>query len=173
MKKTKLLDLNDAIQHPGRHVEFDITAELSQDEELRLHRPVTGQINAVSAGNALLIKGDFQTAVVLKCSRCLMPVQVEISFNLEEHFAIEGTPAGHSSSRHARVDDEEPFQLFDGNSLRYEELIRQNLWLNLPMRPLCGEVCAGHYDGNDNSGKGRSEFSVLADLLGDEPGACK
>jgi uncharacterized metal-binding protein YceD (DUF177 family) len=169
MKRPKLIDLNDAIQHPGRQVEFDVSAALDEEEDLDLLDPVRGHLEAVSSGNVLFVKGDLHAEVVMECSRCLAPIPLQVDFKLEEEFPVMGTPAGHGGHDYAEVQEiDEPSPLFEGNQLRYEDLIRQALWLNLPMRPLCKEDCAGISEGGDADEHGRPEFKALSKLLDEE-----
>ncbi|HTQ08865.1 MAG TPA: hypothetical protein VMI31_02220, partial [Fimbriimonadaceae bacterium] len=48
-----------------------------------------------------------------------------------------GIPSSLNPNDFARVVPDEPFELFDGNSLLVEALLRQSLLLALPMQPLC------------------------------------
>jgi len=169
MRKPKLIDLNDAIQHPGRHVVYEISSGLEEEEDLDLLEPVEGTLDAVSTGNLLLVTGDLTAKVVLECSRCLNPVHISVPIGISEEFPVEGTPSGYGNREHAEVKEEsEPFPLFEGNQLRYEDLIRQSIWLNLPLRPLCSESCPGLADGDRSGEHGRPEFKALSRLLGDE-----
>ena len=166
MRKPKLIDLNDAVQHPGRHVSYDVSTSLDEEEDLDLLAPIEGPIDAVSTGNVLLVKGELTAKVVMECVRCLNPVNVEVEFELDEEFPIEGTPAGFGNRDYAEVKEvDEPAPLFEHNQLRYEDLIRQNLWLSLPLRPLCSEACKGLADTDGDGEHGRPEFSALKGLL--------
>lgn len=168
MRKPKLIDLNDAVQHPGRHVSFEVSTNLEEEEDLDLLVPVTGDLDAVSSGNMLFIKGDLRTRAVMECSRCLKPVQVDIELKIAEEFPIEGTPAGYGNRDYAEVKEEdEPYPIFDGNQLRYEDLIRQNLLVNLPIQPLCDEACEGLPKVGGDEHHGRPEFEQLGKLLED------
>ena len=97
MKKRKLLDLNEAIQYPGKHITFDVSTKLEEVEDLDLVEPLTGTLDAVSTGNVLLLSGSFQTRAVQECSRCLSPVEAAIKFDVAEEFPIGGTPGGSGS----------------------------------------------------------------------------
>lgn len=169
MRKPKLIDLNDAVQHPGRHVEYDVSTSLDEEEDIDLLEPIEGLIDAVSTGNLLMVKGDFTAKVVMECVRCLKPVTAEVKFVLDEEFPVEGTPAGFGNRDYAEVKEvDEPSPLFEHNQLRYEDLIRQNLWLSLPLRPLCSEACKGIGHSDDDGEHGRPEFSALKGLLEDD-----
>lgn len=163
MKKPKVIDLNEAIQHPGKHLEFNLSTNLEEEEDLDLLEPVTGTLRAVSTGNMLLVDGTFSTRAVVECSRCLAPVEVSVDFEVQEEFPVEGVPAEMGGFAHVETD--EPTPLFDGNGLLYEELLRQDLWLNLPTHPLCREDCPGIAQEVDDIEKERLKFSALSEIL--------
>ncbi|MCH8274280.1 MAG: DUF177 domain-containing protein [Armatimonadetes bacterium] len=173
MKKRKLLDLNEAVQHPGKHITFDVSTKLEEVEDLDLVEPLTGTLDAVSTGNVLLLSGSFQTRAVQECSRCLSPVEASIKFDVAEEFPIGGTPGGYGSGHYAEVSADEPSSMFEDNSLLFEELLRQVLWLNLPVRPLCGEQCPGLTARAETTDEGRPEFAALAELLDNREGCGK
>jgi len=61
MTREGLLDLNEAVQHPGKKLVFDVQTELQHEEDIDLLEPVTGQLRAVSTGNLLLVDADLST----------------------------------------------------------------------------------------------------------------
>jgi uncharacterized metal-binding protein YceD (DUF177 family) len=171
MRRDDLLDLNDVLQHPGRRVEVEITTELPDEADLDLVKPIDGFLEAVSTGNILLITGEFQTRVVLECARCSEPVEVDIKFNIDEQFPVAGVPSSYGSQDFAKVNADEPFELFEGNNLIVENLIRQALLVEIPIQPLCefgwdGDCPVAKAKGETaRPSGGRPEFSKLANLM--------
>lgn len=137
MLRDDLLDLNDVLQHPGRQLAVDISTELPEEEDLDLAEPIEGFLEAVSTGNMLLISGKFKAKVVIECSRCTGPIETEIDFELDEQFPVEGVASSLSHTEQAKVAPDEPYPLFEGNSLMVEALLRQTLLINLPYQTLC------------------------------------
>jgi uncharacterized metal-binding protein YceD (DUF177 family) len=137
MKRDDLLDLNDVLQHPGRKLAVDISTELPEEEDLDLLKPVEGFLEAVSTGNLLLITGKFNARAVLECARCTGPVEADIEFEVDEQFPVEGVPSSLMQQDFAKVVPDEPFEMFEGNSLMVEALLRQAFHLSLPLQPLC------------------------------------
>lgn len=137
MKRDGLLDLNDALQHPGRVIGVDLSTELPDEQDLDLVQPIEGWLEAISTGNQLLITGEFKCRCVAECARCSAAIEQDIEFRLEEAFAVDGTASMYSSDDFARVVDDEGGNLFHENSLQVENLLRQGLWLNFPVQPLC------------------------------------
>ncbi len=164
MKKPPVIDLNDAVQHPGKHLDFELSTILEEEEDLDLLEPVTGRLDAVSTGNLLLITGEFKTSAVVECSRCLAPVQSDIAFHVDEQFPVEGVPSSGGGNTFAHVEAEEPYPLFHGNNLLYEELLRQNLLLALPQQVLCSEDCPGIPKADGDEVHGHPAFEKLRQI---------
>lgn len=137
MKRDDLLDLNDVLQHPGRKLAVDISTELPDEAEIDLVKPLEGYLEAVSSGNLLLITGRFQTTAMVECARCSTPIEKEIEFAIDEQFPVEGVPSSYNAQDYARVVPDEPYELFEGNNLIVENLLRQGLLLEYPLQPLC------------------------------------
>ena len=177
MRREELLDLNDVLQHPGRKVAVDISTELDQEADIDLVTPLEGFLEAVSTGNVLLITGKFSARAVLECARCGGPLEIDVTFDVEEQFPVEGVPSSFNSQDYARVVSDEPFELFEGNNLIVEALLRQDLLVSLPMQALCEHGWEGPCPVAAQRGEkaqpssGRPEFSKLANLLKkeDEP----
>jgi uncharacterized protein len=137
MKRDDLLDLNDALQHPGRKIAVDLSTELPQEEDLDLVNPLEGFLEAMSTGNQLLITGEFKTRCVLDCSRCGAPIEQDVEFTMDEQFMVEGVPSMYAQDDHAKVVNDEEYPLFEHNHLIVENLLRQGLIINLPLQVLC------------------------------------
>jgi uncharacterized protein len=172
MKRDDLLDLNDALQHPGRVVAVDISTEMPDEADVDLVRPLEGFLEAVSTGNVLLVTGKFTTRAVLECSRCSGPIEQDVEFEVDEQFPVAGTPSSYASTDYARISpDDEPYELFEGNNLIVEALLRQNMIINMPIQTLCefgwDGVCpiALQRGASPKTEVKRPEFAQLASLL--------
>lgn len=171
MKSDDLLDLNDALQHPGRKVAVDLSTELPNEADIDLVEPLEGYLEAVSTGNMLLIEGEFKTKCVLECARCSGPLEVELQFKMDEQFPVEGVPSVYASDDYAKVVCDEPFELFEGNSLHVENLVRQGLLINLPLQPLCkygwdGDCPIEHQMGAERHVSGIGQKKLVFEDLG-------
>ena len=159
MKRDDLLDLNDALQHPGRVVAVDLSTELPQQEDLDLTAPLEGYLECVSTGNMLLVTGEFKAQCFMECARCGGPIEQKFEFKMDEQFSVTGTPSTYSHDDYAKVVDEEDFPLFEGNNLMVENLLRQGLLVNLPVQPLCEHG----WDGDCPQARERGDFHRSTD----------
>lgn len=171
MRSQGTLDLNEALQHPGRKIRFDVNSRLGPDADVELIDSVQGGLEAVSTGNLLLLSGEFTAGVIVPCARCGSPLEAPVSFEIDEQFAVEGVAACYGTGDQARVVADEPFPLFEGNSLILDALLRQSLIVSLPIQPLCKfgwdlpcpNDTAPHQLGGDVPG--RTEFQKLKNLI--------
>lgn len=170
MRRGDLLDLNEILQHPGRKLEVDISTELEGESGIELMSPLEGYLAAYSTGNMLMLSGEFSTTVMLPCARCSEPIEVAVTLEVDEQFPVEGTPSSYSHNDFARVKPDEPYALFDGNSLMVEALLRQDLLVACPVQPLCqygwdGDCPKAAGIQVKKAQEGRPEFQRLSNLM--------
>ena len=170
MTREGLLDLNEAVQHPGKKLVFDVQTELKHEEDIDLLEPVTGQLRAVSTGNLLLVDADLSTRAVLECARCSAPIELDLEFQMSDQFLVEGLPSAYSHEGYAKVVADEPEPMFQGNSLIFDSYVRQGLLLNLPAQPLCSGSwdgpCKGEVPKLEGAGEsGHPAFIALSSLI--------
>lgn len=127
---------------PGAVREFDF-AEAIPDlaGELHLHGPVTGHARLVRTSDGILVHSEHTAAVVLECARCLEDAQVEIEGEFDEEFLPTvdlrtGLPAEVPAVPDLPLIDEH-------HEINLDEVLRQNILTNLPLRPLCAANCPG------------------------------
>lgn len=178
MKREDLLDLNDVLQNPGRQLAVDITTELPDESDIDLVQPVEGFLEAVSTGNALLLTGKFTAKAVVECARCDGPLEIDLEFDVDEQFGVQGVPSSMNPQDMARVVPDEPYEMFEGNALMVENLLRQALLLAYPVQPLCeygwdGDCPKAKDSAVRKPAASRPEFELLANLIhaDEEPGS--
>ena len=103
--------------------------DLVEAEPVRLHVLNTGD-------RMLVVQGSAQFALMIPCSRCLEPVKVPFSLTLERALDMNQTDEDRVKDL-----DEQPY--LQGYNLDVDQLVRDELLLNLPMKVLCDEDCKG------------------------------
>jgi uncharacterized protein len=169
MTREGLLDLNEAVQHPGKKLVFDVRTELQHEEDIDLLEPVTGQLQAISTGNLLLVDAQLSTRAVLECARCSAPIELDVEFEMSDQFLVEGLPSAYSHEGFAKVVTDEPEPMFQGNALILDHYVRQGLLLNMPAQPICSASwdgpCKGDVPVTSGTGKpGHPAFEALMKL---------
>jgi len=102
---------------------------------------VEGKVTLVRTDRGILARATLHTEVGVTCSRCLSLFDCPLTLNIEEeYFPITDVVSGTSLSL-----PEEPgcFTIDERHVLDLTEAIRQYALLAIPMKPLCGEDCAG------------------------------
>jgi uncharacterized protein len=97
---------------------------------------VTARIMLESVREGILVTGEAATTGDAVCSRCLDPVRVPLTADLQELYAW--------SAQEAEVDDlGELGPHLDGENLDLGPAIRDGLILEMPPAPLCDPDCPG------------------------------
>lgn len=102
---------------------------------------VEGKVTLVRTDRGILARATLHTEVGVTCSRCLSLFDCPLTLNIEEeYFPSTDVVSGTSLSL-----PEEPgcFTIDERHVLDLTEAIRQYALLAIPMKPLCGEDCAG------------------------------
>lgn len=172
---------------------YELVEPLDQlDPELETLGPLVGTLTLLRTNSGVMASGEFSTALRVTCNRCLEPIAHEVRFTLEENF--HPTTEVHTG-RTLRPDEfEGDAQELEDNALVIDErhilhlgeVIRQNIWLALPMYPGCnwpgpgecpnltarlqeleGVRVVGAEDPDAGSGPVDSRWAALLDLNGE------
>jgi uncharacterized protein len=118
----------------------DITA---LDPDLIVMGPLMGVLTLTRTNSGVLATGEFGTAVQVSCNRCLAPIVLPVRFALEESFhptteVVTGRPL-RPDEYEGDVDelDDAALLIDDKHILDLAEVIRQDLWLAMPLAPGC------------------------------------
>jgi uncharacterized protein len=127
---------------PGAVREFDFSEPISDLEgELHLHGPVTGHARLVRTSEGILVHSEHEASVVMECARCLEDAPAVIHGEFDEEFLPSvdlrtGLPA--------EVPEIPDLPLIDEHhEINLDEVLRQNILTNLPLRTLCDAACPG------------------------------
>jgi len=102
---------------------------------------VQGEVRLIRTDRGILVQGRLDTQVELTCSRCLGLFVSPLTLDIEEEFF----PTMDVSSGASLPLPEESgcFIINEHHIIDLTEAIRQYVLLATPMKPLCGEGCAG------------------------------
>jgi uncharacterized protein len=103
----------------------------------RVH--LTGELLRASGG--ISFTGDIGTVARLQCSRCLeqFALPLELHFDLLYTTAPETEGAGESRVDEDRITESH----YDGERIDVGELLAEQIYLGLPLKPLCATDCRG------------------------------
>ncbi|HWH71905.1 MAG TPA: DUF177 domain-containing protein [Candidatus Sulfotelmatobacter sp.] len=130
----------------GNHKTFPVQVAVEAVEmagqDVVFDRPFTGEAVIWNAGDRLLVQASVAGEATIQCSRCLAPVTLPLEVSFEEEF-IEGTPGEQEDELDSEAEDERNVTYFSGDEIDLSEPLRENILLELPMKPLCSDDCAG------------------------------
>ncbi|HEX16499.1 MAG TPA: DUF177 domain-containing protein [Deltaproteobacteria bacterium] len=132
----------------GLEIELEGMEELSLkgpkgslEEEMRLASPVRGKLFLKKRKKGLSVKGSFRCSVFIYCARCLKEFEMPISEEFEGlYLTLKEAP------REDEVElspDDMEIGFLREEAVEVEEILKERIWLSIPMKPLCKEDCKG------------------------------
>jgi uncharacterized protein len=138
-----LLDLN-KLHGASERVERTIPASVfgPGDDEYRVAAPVELSMTVEKAGgDAFRVTGRARTRLELDCGRCLEPFESPLDAAFELRYVPQEQNTG-EGEREIEEDDLTTAFYREG-MLDVIDLLREQIQLALPMKPLCTEACRG------------------------------
>jgi uncharacterized protein len=108
--------------------------------EYQVSAPIAVNLSYYRAGTDLFFAGQMKAQMVATCARCAE----DFNASNDRAFRLVMAPksVGMETDPGLRADDLE-FSLYDGDEIDLGPLVREQLLLALPTRPLCKEDCRG------------------------------
>ena len=149
----------------GRAKPRDISGEVSVDWHVELSKVLPEpalffdfELSPIAGG--ISVMGVIEATVTHRCHRCLDEWTEDVSHDVAQLLTTDG-------------DEDDDYRL-EGEVFDFENMVRDELMLSLPIAPLCGEECEGlvaeagsdlNTDLSEDDVAASSPFSVLKDLL--------
>jgi len=92
-------------------------------------------------GHDILVRGHFEGTVNLSCSRCLTPFHYPVVADFDLLLAPGPGPMGEEEEELTQADLDMDF--YTGEAVDLESILREQVLLTLPLKPLCAETCRG------------------------------
>ena len=112
-----------------------------EDDAYRVVAPVDLAFEVNKDKDRFRLVGTARTELELACSRCLDPFRLVVN----APFDIRYLPASEASAEPEREVEEEDLETsyYRDDQIDLNELLREQFYLALPMKPLCQEACKG------------------------------
>jgi uncharacterized protein len=122
---------------------LDLVDDISGiDDELEIESPVAGPVTLIHTADGILVTTALETTARLECRRCLESFSAPIKMDIEEEF--HPSVDIHTGAKLPVVDTEEDATTIDEHHvLDLTEVVRQAIFLALPMSALCRSDCGG------------------------------
>lgn len=123
------------------HKTFQPSEAGGEGEAYRVVEPVDLDFDLHKDKDRFRIVGTLKTVLELPCSRCLEPFRLPVETELDLRYL----PASELSSDDEREVAEEDVDIsyYRDDQIDLTELLREQFYLALPMKPLCREDCKG------------------------------
>lgn len=116
---------------PGEQMAFGLDEGPRRLEDISVTY-LRGSLSFTRVQGGILVEGTVETQVEVQCVRCLEPFLLDASLEIEETIGLPGGPRpGVTYAVNAEG-------LFDA-----EPLLREQAWVEVPIKPLCREDCQG------------------------------
>ena len=146
------IDVSDLLKEVGAELKLDISETLSfppvsetdKDDRLILTSPVNVKIKLINTGDTVLVTGTLKTTVELSCCRCLKDFDYPVSIKIDEEYGKrKPVPRGRKRAGEEIELKEEDFvfEIGENNIIDLDEAVRQNIIVNLPIKPICSKTC--------------------------------
>jgi len=138
------IDVSDLLKSLGAALKIDETETFDfKEDNLSLSSPVKVELKLTNAGGTVLVAGTLKTTVKLCCCRCLKEFDHPVSIKIEEEYS-KRKPALRSGKAGEEIELKEKdfvFEISEDNIIDLDEAVRQNIIVNLPIKPVCNKAC--------------------------------
>ncbi len=115
--------------------------EVAQEgEAYRIVAPVELRMDVHKDKDRFRLAGTARTELELDCSRCLEPFREPFEASFDQRYVpADSGPAGEREVPEEDLDT----SVYRDDGIDLDEMLREQFYLALPMKPLCREDCAG------------------------------
>jgi uncharacterized protein len=144
-KKTLQINLK-TIPETGLAVAIDLGPEWfarwhEEDPDLEFAGArITGNVHLSKHAQDILVRGNLSGQLELACGRCLEPFAAPVA--IEFDLLLVPGPASVAAKEELSPDDLD-LDYYTGEIVDLESILREQVILMLPLKPLCDEVCKG------------------------------
>jgi uncharacterized protein len=131
------------LEGPGAVRDFDFSEPLPDaDGELHLRGPIRGHARLTRTSEGILVHSEHAVPISLECARCLERADIEIEGDVDEEF-FPSTDIRTGMPLEVPGGDLDQSLIDEHHEIDLDDLLRQNILTNLPLRPLCSPACPG------------------------------
>lgn len=125
---------------PDEGIELDLK-DVIQSDVVKIVSPVKSVLRMDKVEEDVIVRGALSADVDLECSRCLNHFQAHIASQVDVVYHPVRDIA--KSEQHELKGDELDTVFYSDDQIETDDLLREQLILNLPMKPLCSQDCKG------------------------------
>jgi uncharacterized protein len=111
------------------------------DPVLGMGRPLTVKITIEKAGDKYILDGELEGNILARCDRCLESYSHDIKTSFHLFMALQNPETDEAEVE--LLEDEIEVDFIDGEEIDLNNIVREQIYLSLPMKSLCSERCLG------------------------------
>jgi uncharacterized protein len=129
-------DVDEALDGAGVHLE--------NDSEISLERGhLRGHVELVDGAN-VHVRGDLDSEITVQCGRCLERYSMPVKQDLDLFYLPRLADRPEEEEEDVQLDDHDVVVgYYEGEKLDLGEVVREQLFLALPLKRICREDCQG------------------------------
>lgn len=149
---TVKVDVTSLLKKPGKEKNYRSEWQPEDfgftDEDIEISKPLAVQFHLLNADNHVRVDGNYDGQIRLRCGRCLGTYTDDVQADVEaKYYSMEsgGLPEDTYTEDREIVAEEGGIYLdtFEENTIDLGDVVRQDILLESPMRPLCDPDCEG------------------------------
>lgn len=133
--------LRGGVEHLDRR--FEAGAFDASPADFRIVEPAHLVADATKDGRKVRLVGRLTGALECECSRCLEPYRVPVGVDLDLLFLPQPEATGTGTGDEEVAENDLGVSYYKNDVLDLMEMMREQFYLALPMKPLCREDCQG------------------------------
>jgi len=148
MKTKKTLQISiKSIPETGKDLSLDLGKEWfdrwrGEDPGLEFSQgAMRGTVSLAKHGHDILVRGHLQGHLDLACGRCLEPFSAKLEADFD--LLLLPAPAGAAPEEEELSAAQLDLDFYSGETVDLEAIIREQIILMVPLKPLCRETCHG------------------------------
>jgi uncharacterized protein len=135
------------VPEDGLDVHWNVTASdigITGDDVFRDCRDVEFSGHVQRQNDDMIVRGTVSGLLLTSCARCLEEAAVPVVAPIDMLFiAGEEGGARRSEDTVEEIEETDSVEMYDGVELDLRDLIRDQMLVSLPLKPLCREDCRG------------------------------
>ncbi len=128
-----------SIPETGIEEEFKLPVTL---DEVKLEKDADVTLKVLRLGDRVFLSGRILSEASLECSRCLKNVLLPLDINFDVEY-VPFAAAGEEEEEHELTSEELDAGFYRDGEINIDDIVREQVLLTVPMKPLCRTDCKG------------------------------
>jgi uncharacterized protein len=111
------------------------------DQILGLDAPLRVRAKVSKAADKFLVHGTIRGGIRIRCDRCLEPFHRELESQFHVYLVVPREKADQEEIE--LLDEDMEVDFIRGDTIDLSDIVREQIYLSLPMRAICRESCRG------------------------------